>query len=292
VHLAPQWVKRGRRWTYAAPAIYGRLLNAFYAGVKRVHRDNVVVTAGFAPYGEPIGRDRIDAARTPPAAFLRELLCLSGRSALRPHRCSNPAHFDAYAIDPYETGPPTTHAIPPDDVTAPDLGRLTRIVRKAVRVGTALPNAHKRLWVTEFSYDSNPPNPTAVSLATQAKWLEEAFYIFWRQGTSTVVWYLVRDQAGHHYATSYFSGVYFRDGRPKPSFTAFRFPFVVMGSTAWGIAPQSGTLAVQRLQGGSWRTLFQLHVAAGAVFSQHVSPRLRGKFRALVDGQQSLVWKR
>jgi hypothetical protein len=146
--------------------------------------------------------------------------------------------------------------------------------------------------VTEFSYDSNPPNPTAVSTATQARWLAQSLYVFWREGVNTVIWYLVRDQGGTNYATSYFSGVYFRDGRPKPSFTAFRFPFVVMGSTAWGIAPAAGTVAIQRKSGRSWRTLFDVHASAGGVFTHGISSRLQGNFRAVVAGQSSLVWTR
>lgn len=292
VHLAPQWVRSGHRWTYAAPSIYRGLLNAFYAGVKRAQPGAFVLSGGLAPFGDRIGTDRTARARTPPAQFVRSLLCLSGRRSLARQPCQNPAHFDVLAMDPYETSSPTTHAVNADDVSAPDLGKLTRIVKRAVKVGTALPRAHKPLWVTEFSYDSNPPNPTAVSTATQARWLEQALYVFWREGVSTVIWYLVRDQGGTAWATSYFSGVYFRDGRPKPSLTAYRFPFVVMGSTAWGIAPASGTVTVQRKSGHSWHTLFRLHASARGTFTHRVPSGLRGSFRALVNGQSSLAWKR
>jgi hypothetical protein len=290
LHLAPQWTKHDGHWRLVAPGRYRNLLNAFYAGVKSVHSDNFVMTAGFAPFGDRIGSDRIDQARTPPAQFVRSLMCLNGRRSLTPKHCANPAHFDAISMDPYETSTPTTHAANPDDVSAPDLGKLTRIVSKAVRVGNALPRARKQLWVTEFSYDSNPPNPTAVSTAIQARWLEEALYVFWREHASTVVWYLVRDQGGTDWSTSYYSGVYFRDGQPKPSFTAYRFPFVVMGSTAWGIAPSSGRLAVQRRVGSSWDTLFSVSATAGAVFTHQVSAGLHGYFRAVLGGEDSLVW--
>jgi hypothetical protein len=113
VHLAPQWVRSGGSWVPAAPAIYRDLLNAFYTGIKRAHSDNVVITAGVGPYGDPPG-----GARIPPAQFVREVLCLYGRG-LSPESCPNPAHFDALAIDPYEVGAPTTHAQNPDDVSAP-----------------------------------------------------------------------------------------------------------------------------------------------------------------------------
>jgi hypothetical protein len=290
VHLAPQWTRHRRSWLPASPAIYRRLLNAFYAGIKRAHADNVVITAGTAPFGDVPGKQRM-----PPATFVRELLCLHG-VALHPERCPNPAHFDVLAHHPYEVGAPTTKALGTDDVTAPDLAKLTRPVRVAVKLGRALPRKSKRLWVTEFSYDSNPPNPQAVSQATQARWLEQSFYVFWRQGVSAVVWYLVRDQAPiPSYASAYESGVYLRDGTPKISLRAFQFPFVVQPSggrlVAWGKAPIGGRLEIQRQNGSRWTVLARVSVKPGDVFLRSLNARGAGRFRASVGGQTSLVWK-
>jgi hypothetical protein len=199
-------------------------------------------------------------------------------------------------MDPYQVASPTTPAFNTDDVSSPDLGKLKRILNKAVPLGLALPRRHKQLWVTEFSYDSNPPNPGGVSLSTQARWLEEALYLFWKQGVSTTVWYLIRDQAPIYNANDYYSGVYFYNGTPKPSLEAFRFPFVVWPSgrsaTVWGISPRTGRLAVEHQLGGSWRTLFRIHVSASGVFVRTISAGLRGKFRAVVRGETSLVWNR
>jgi hypothetical protein len=289
VHLAPQWVGSGRRLQPASPGIYRSLLNGFYEAVKRVHSDNVVVTAGTAPFGDSPGGQRMS-----PATFVRELLCLHG-ARLVPERCPNPAHFDALAHHPYEVGSPFTKALNVDDVSAPDLGKLTRPLNKAVRLGRALPRKRKRLWVTEFSYDSNPPNPQAISIAMQARWLEESFYVFWRQGVDTVVWYLIRDQAPiPDYASAYESGVYYRDGSPKPSLLAFQFPFVVEprrgGSLAWGKAPSSGVLQIQQRSGSAWNTLAQTRVNAGGVFDVRLRQAASGKFRAVVGAQTSLVW--
>jgi hypothetical protein len=286
-HIQPQWRKQGKAYVPAAPAHYRQMLNDFYTGVKSVHHDNVVIIGGLAPYGGL----RPGTPRMPPALFARSLMCLNGE-ALKPAPCPDPAHFDVIASDPYEIGSPTQRAYNRDDVTAPDLWKLTRVVRKAVHSGRALPRRHKGLWVSEFSYDSNPPNPYAVSTYTQARWLEEVFYVFWRQGVSTAIWYLIRDSGGKRYVIDYFSGVYFHHGRRKPSFTAFRFPFVVMGSTAWGISPEAGTVLVQRRSGHSWKTLFRKRVKADGVFTHSVPTSLHGSFRATVDGESSLVWKR
>jgi hypothetical protein len=300
IHLAPQWVFSDGSWVPTGPVIYRSLLNAFYAGVKSVHSNNVVLTSGFGPYGDLPGACTNDlqaggGCRMPPVNFVRNLLCLKG-NALSSLPCPNPAHFDALAMDPYEVGPPTSAAFNAGDASAPDASKLMVVVNKAVRAGRAFPRVSKQLWVTEFSYDSNPPNPTAISTATQARWLEESFYVFWKEGVNTVVWYLLRDQAGTAYATSYFSGVYFYNGTPKPSFEAYRFPLVVMPSgktaTAWGISPRTGKVLVQHEQGTVWKTLFTVHVASGGVFVRTISARLHGNFRAVVGGESSLVWKR
>jgi hypothetical protein len=256
-----------------------------------VHRDNVVVTAGTGPFGDPVRGGQ----RMPPAMFVRELLCLHGQ-ALHREPCPNPAHFDALAHHPYEVASPATKALNPDDVSAPDLGKLTHPVEVAVRSGRALPRSRKALWVTEFSYDSNPPNPQAVSVATQARWLEESFYVFWRQGANAVVWYLIRDQAPiPDYASAYESGVYYRDGGPKPSLEAFRFPFVVepqrRGSLAWGRAPAAGTVLLERLRGSSWVVLARIRVAAGGVFTRSLKGRGPARYRAVLGAETSLVWR-
>jgi hypothetical protein len=277
------------------------LLNAFYAGIKSVHSDNLVITTGFGPYGDLFpgactNGQTGNGCRMHPATFARDLLCLN--SALRPQSCPNPAHFDALAMDPYEVASPLTKAYNSNDISAPDLWKLTRMAAKAVRAGTALPRSHKQLWVTEFSYDTNPPNPGGVSLGTQARWLEQALYLFWKQGVSTAVWYNVRDQAASYNPSldSYFSGVYYFNGNPKPSLRAMQFPFVVWrtgrSAIAWGISPQTGSVSIQHRTGRSWKTLFRLRGSSGGVFVRSIRSSLRGKFRAVVNGERSLVWSR
>lgn len=292
-HLSPQWVRSGSQLVQEGPAIYREMLNAFYAGIKAGDSSAQVISGGLGPYGD--GASTSDNARMPPAEFLRGLLCVNGKH-LQPVSCPNPAHYDVLAIDPYDVSSPTTHAGNADDVSAPDLGKLTRIQRAALAHQRLLPNAHKQLWVTEFAYDSKPGNPYALSLSKQAAWLEESFYVFWSQGVNTAIWYLVRDQAATFNQNNYYSGVYLYNGNRKPSFTAYRFPFVVMSykhaARAWGISPTNGKLVVQRKKGRKWVKVFSSHISSGSVFVHRVRAKLKGKFRAVVAGQVSLVWTR
>ena len=111
-----------------------------------------------------------------------------------------------------------------------------------------------------------------------------------------MLWYLIRDQPGSDYATSYFSGIYFFNGTKKPSYTAYSFPLVVSAvatkAQIWGIAPQSGKVAVQERIGGRWKTIHTFHSRAGAVFTALVAPPTSNKaaYRAVDGATASLTW--
>jgi hypothetical protein len=56
-------------------------------------------------------------------------------------------------------------------------------------------------------------------------------YVLWRQGVDTILFYALTDQAPvPDYGSTYQAGVYYMNGQPKPSATAFRFPFVTQRS--------------------------------------------------------------
>ena len=293
-HLSPQWTRVAGKTVNAGAVLYRGMLNAFYAGAHAGDPAVKVIASGLEGYGDPpfSGLNRVH-----PVQFLQNLLCLSATDK-KVNCAGGPVHFDILGADPYDAFSPTTNALSPLDAPAPDLGRLIAAAKAAVRQGTLLPDSNKPFWVTEFGYDSKPPNPTAVSTATQAKWLEEGFYLFWRQGASAAMWYLVRDQVPP-YDQNYFSGVYFRSGKKKPSFTAYRFPFVVMRwaggnktsvPQAWGISPVGGTVSVQFESGGGWKTLRSFHVAKDGIFDFTSSKLPHGRYRATVSGQSSLIW--
>jgi hypothetical protein len=287
INLSPQWSHSHP----VSPDHYRKMLNAFFGGVKGVQRGDQVVTSGLAPYGDhhPGGQ------RLPPVLFWRGLLCLKG-NALRPGHCGSAAHFDVAAHNPINEGPPTQHAISPTDASTPDLGRIKRVIRKGLSTGGAKPKGKKPLWATEIWWDSKPPDPHGVPAAKQARWLEQSFYVLWRQGASKVVWFLIRDQAPNpSFSTTYQSGLFLRKGTPKPAYRAYRFPFVAdrlsKGKVrVWGEAPHSGSVAVQRKSNGHWRTLKVLHAGSNRVFTAKI--RLKGKssLRARQGGEESLPW--
>jgi hypothetical protein len=288
-HLSPQWVRVGRQWVAESPIIYRSLLNSFYAAVKTVQSSNVVITAGTAPYGDPTG-----AQRMRPALFVRDLLCLTTR--LAPTPCPNPAHFDILAHDPYDFSGPLRPGYWADDVSLPDMWKLTRLLRAAERRGRALPRIQHPIWVTEFGWNSSPPDPGGVPLMTRAHWIEQAFYVLWRQGISAAAWYLIADQQPAATYVTWQTGLYYLNGRPKPDFEAFRFPFVVAGAGSkraqvWAVSPDSGTVRVQALESGRWMTLLRVRLRAHGVIDRTIPISGHPLLRAAVGSEASLGWR-
>ena len=288
-YLSPQW-SAGRTF---APAHYRRMLTAFYLGVKSVRRAALVVTAGTAPFGDPFPNGH----RIMPARFVRELLCqrtVKGR--LRATKCPQRPRFDVLAHHPYSVGAPTRHALNADDVSIPDIGKLTKILRAAERTHRALPRKRHRMWVTEVSYDSSPPDPRGVPLATHARYLEQAFYLLWRQGVDTITWFQIRDSLPQpSYAASNQSGIYFADGRAKPARTAFRFPLVAERAgratlRVWGRAPVAGMLRIERRAGAGWKLVKVVRARRHRTFLVRIPARGRTTLRARVGGRTSLSW--
>jgi hypothetical protein len=290
-YLAPQWTLARGRWAPASPAIYRQLLNVFYAAVKRVSSSNFVVAAGTAPYGDAPGGQRM-----PPVAFDRTLFCLKDNAGLTPASCPDPPHLDAVDHHPYGIGGPFWHAFNADDAAVPDIYKIARVLHAAERARHVLPRGPKRLWATEVSWDSSPPDPFGVPIAEQARWLEQALYVLWSQGVDTVLWYQIVDSPPiPSYATTYQAGLYYLDGSPKPAAQAFRFPFVTQRLNrrqvgAWGRAPVGGKLAIEVLRGRRWRVVRRLSVRVGQVFFPTLAIRGRAVFRARLGAQTSLTW--
>jgi hypothetical protein len=290
-YLAPQWTRAGRRWAPASPGMYRGLLNAVYSAVKHVSSSNFVVTAGTAPYGDPPGGQRM-----PPVAFDRSLFCLRANARLTPTSCPDPPHLDALSHHPYGIGGPLWHALNPDDAAVPDVYKLARVLHAAEHDRHVRPAGAKQLWVTELSWDSSPPDPQGVPAAQQARWLEQALYVLWRQGVSTVLWLQIVDSAPiPSYGATYQSGLYYLGGTPKPAAQAYRFPFVTRRLSrgriqAWGRAPRSGKIAIEQRRGARWTVLRRLVVRADQVFSVVLPMHGRATLRAQASPVTSLAW--
>jgi hypothetical protein len=270
--LLPQWRRQGDRWVVDSARSYRELMNAAYPAIKRIApRSLVLVGATFQA-----GTDRPGSAASPvaPLRFLRELACVS--KDLRPvHdggcRGFRPLLGDGWSHHPYSPGVTPDHADPdPDHVDIAGLGRLTGMLDHLYlerRTVSRMP-----VYVTEFGYETNPPDPTArVDPAAQARFLPEAERLaYGNPDVRSFAQFLLRDGAvrpgrttGQRWSDVQ-SGLMYADATPKPALTSFRYAFVVhrigARSIAWWahVRPGTGQRTVgisARAPHGAWRAL-------------------------------------
>jgi hypothetical protein len=298
-HLAPQW-RNGKPY---GVKLYRQLLNAMHDGVKDVRADNKVIAPSLGPQGrtpKPNGKNP-ELAGVRPLFFLRELFCLKHNRKMTPKRCppGKRARFDILSHHPINpAGTPAAKASHPDAVIGGDIGKLRRVLIKAQKAGNLHPAKVKRpIWVTEFWWETNPPNRQhGVKPMQQARNIAEALYVFWRAKVQRAFGFRIHDTAGAgKNAHGGASGLYNAAGQPKPSLTAFRFPFVADRRSKrkiflWGKAPTTGQLAIEQRNGGSWRVIRRIQVQGGNVFTQNLKLAGKRQFRASIGDQQSLVW--
>jgi hypothetical protein len=260
---------------------YRMIVNAFAASVHTVS-GNEVVAGGLAPYG-------ISTA-VAPLAFMRSLLCVSPGAS--PHStCSDPVHFDIWSTDPYTAGGPEHPVARSDDVSVAQLPRMKAVLDAGVRLGHVRSTGPVRFWVTEFSWDSDPPDPGGVPAALEGRWVDEALYRMWAAGVSLVTWFGLRDQpfrTSPYQSGLYYSGSTLAGDRPKPAFTAFRFPFVAFrhsGQIAvWGRTPTSAASDVVVEQNGpsGWHRVTTVRANSVGIFSAVLGATGRGALRAVM----------
>jgi hypothetical protein len=296
LRLAPLWGgKNGKK-----PIVvnrYRKMLNSFYDGIHAADDTNKVVTAALSPYGAKAGLLNVR-----PLEFWRPLLCVKDNKRLTPKRHCNPVRFDVLAHNPIGHGPPGTKALDPDDISVPDLHRLVDVLRASERAGNVEPaGLHRPVWATELWWESRPPDPYAGNpgLKKQAAWYVKSFYSLWRQGASMVLLLQVLDLPYNGIPgrgdDNLQTGVFFIDGKPKPSATGFRFPFLADRRPGgrvvlWGKAPADGELTVT--ERGKPAPVAQFEVSDGEVFSHRIrlGQGSRHKLRAEVGGVRSLTW--
>lgn len=249
----------------ASPDVYRRLLAAAYRGVRGVSDQNVVVAGGTVP-----GSGDTRAPR-----FWRRLLCTG---------CAGPrARFGVAAHNPV-----AGNARPRASALRGALREIRSIVTR--RAG------RRPLW-TQIGWTTPPVDRRGVSRQTQATYLVRAFHAI-SGSAEAIFWSGLRDtERGRPpsfppVASGLWRSPNYRDVRqdvPKPALASYRFPFGVFDGRAWGLAPRSGRVAVQRRRAGRWRTVARVPTGGDRSFSRRV--RGRGAYRAVIGRRASPVWR-
>jgi hypothetical protein len=279
----------------ASPAIYRQMVNAVADAVHSVHADNLVIAGAQSPFtqGDASTDPLAHHVVIPPLRFMRELLCMSAGSNPKP-TCNDPISFDAWSHHPYTSGGPMHRAALPDDVSLGDRPQMKRLLDAAAKAGHIRSRGTVRFWVTEFSWDSQPPDPKGVPVDLEAQWVAEALYRMWQSGVSLVTWFLVHD-LDHFQSSLYRSGATIAADKPKPALASFRFPFVghvvkgrvtVWGRTPWG---RSGRVLVEEQRGRTWRQLGIVQTNRSGIFAKTFGPAVGRYVRARVLGPGGLA---
>jgi hypothetical protein len=253
--LTPQWAKDPRSskaMVETAPVIYRRLVDAAWTALHATqHGDDTILIGETAPKGQ---KDAKGTTRAIPALrFIRQLYCLDdnlqmykgtsaelrgcpvGAKALQDFPAQHPALFQAtgYAHHPYELlFSPHTRPGFKDYATIANLDDLSKLLRRIYqRYRQLIPDGQKNvpLYLTEFGYQTNPPDPGAVSLNKQAAWNNEAEYRAWAdKSVRTLNQFLLVDDKPvpgptplAAYGSSFQTGLLNLDGTKKPSYGAY-----------------------------------------------------------------------
>jgi hypothetical protein len=221
-----------------SPRLYvQRLLNPTYAALHALRSSNRVAGGATSPRSTSTGLS--------PVAFMRGMQ--------RAH-----ARLDAYSHHPY----PVTRGERPFGfargvcryctgvLTLANLPVLLREVRKDF--------GPKRIWLTEYSYQTKPSDPFGVSRALQAQYIaESALRVKEAPLVDILIHFIVRDESR---LNGWQSGLLSPSGLAKPAYNSFRLPIVQVArrgfrTTIWGqIRPGSGRrrYRLQRLAYGHW----------------------------------------
>lgn len=229
--MKPQWRREGGRYVPHSPHMYREMVYASYPVIKRAAPDSRVLVGGTASMGSSTaGRSGV-----PPLLFLREFACVDKR--LRPMRSGPCANFKRIPGDGWSHHPYSLRTLPDaqpkdtDKLPVASTPRLMKTLRKLVAGGRIEP-ANATVYMTEYGYETNPPDPLAVfSPQQQGRLLAWAEYLATRD-PGVVMWpqFQLRDRPGDPAGPKmrpygdWQTGLLNADGTTKPGYHEYRTP--------------------------------------------------------------------
>ena len=284
--LTPRYQRTRHGRVDVAGAIYRKLFQVGQRAIARYDpaRRNRVLFGEVAAIGSPL-------------PMLRAALCLdrNGRpftGRLRALQgCSRPGRLNigGFAVHPYNHGGggkngPRTRTTTKSSLPIAYMPRLHRLMNGAARRGRI--GRGKGIWVTEFGYQSNPPDPQAgVPLANQARFINESDrLLFSDRRVRSVAQYELVDVPDRDQFNSGLRFVRSRGGAQKPAYKAYRMPIVVTRRSANSVEVYGQVRPARLLPGGPFtRPLVQVSQGGAFVTVATPSTNRRGIFRINVN---------
>ncbi|WP_205697379.1 hypothetical protein [Conexibacter sp. SYSU D00693] len=256
--LAPQWSGTGTGAIELSPKVYRPLVDAAWAALSLTgHGKDTILVGETAPKGST---DRGPSRPLSPRRFLLRLYCLDDNGQfLRAEaataldcpvedqaarmRAEHPGLFGltGWAHHPYEVSfAPTRQPTLPESFTTANLRQLSSLLRRVfLRMGAPVPagggSSGFPLYLTEYGYQTDPPDPLGVSNAEQAAYLNQAEWLTSQMtGVKALAQFLmVDDKPGEgaspteRFGATFQSGLITLEGRKKPGYAAYRLPIHV-----------------------------------------------------------------
>ncbi|MEA2457562.1 MAG: hypothetical protein QOC95_534 [Thermoleophilaceae bacterium] len=263
--LSPQ-VKGG---VPQAPRIYRGLVNTAVNGLKASgHGKDQILLGELLPFTRSAGSS---SKKIRPLDFLREMACVDSHyrafrgKAAKKRGCT---HFHALpgtglAYHPYTlAGGPNVRTPNKSDASISDLGRITSVLNK-LRSKKRIQKRSMPIWITEFGFQTNPPDRYASPIKKVPGFMSQSEYIAYKnRRVASYSQYPLIDDAGK--VNGFQSGLRFHNGKKKPGvFAAFQRPFYARKSGSrvelFGAvrASTGGTVTLQSRTStkAKWKTL-------------------------------------
>jgi hypothetical protein len=225
--LTPQFNSRGKS---VAPANYAKLYAAAYAGIKAGNPLALVAIGETSARGtdKPGG---IRPVHSP------------GKFAELVAKANPRLKFDAWAQHPYPTNPgsPPTQLLKWPNVSLKSFPRFEKSLNTWFR------RKSTPIWITEYGYQTRPPDSLGVPYSTQSKYIAQAIALAKSYPyVPMFIWFVYQDDPGQPWE----SGLYTQGGAPKGT-SPTRF-----GTSARPLDARDG---VYQFRGGTATPLVKLY---------------------------------
>jgi hypothetical protein len=205
--LRPQYKRVNGRYVIWSARKYAKMCTAVFRGVHAGEALTGKVACGVT---NPGGNNHVRGTRGAPSPI----------PFIRAFKVGRPK-FDVFAHHPYPSSPFETPSTPPRSRVRITLGNLGVLIRELNRLGWG----SKRVWLTEYGYQTKPPDGSfGVTPTKQAAYVRQSYAIA-RQNrrVDMFVWFLLKDELE---LSRWQSGLIWsyptRDGIKKPSYAAFK----------------------------------------------------------------------
>ncbi len=204
VFLTPQYKRVGSKWVVESAVSYAKICNAIYTGIHSAGVSGEKVACGVTA---PKGNDAPATSRASvdPISFL-----IAAKNA-------GMKKFDVYAHHPYYAAPNESPTFVPTgkDARRIQMGNIGVLLAEITKL-----YGPKHLWITEYGYQTNPPDKTiGVSWAKQAAYLSQVYAMARANPRiDMVLWFLIKDEPD---LGGWQSGLETVAGKHKPAWNAF-----------------------------------------------------------------------